>query len=404
MIFYCVRRGKRLRHLFLKRSICIMSVNTLKLEERKKVILYVMAPDDCISHEKDSIVQQWVNYGESLAIDQHCVFLLNRKRNKAEAVALNSNSAELGAETLHDALIPLYRHIKLVRPDIVIAAETKTNFALLTLKPFLPKNIRYLIREDVPPSFYTGRSFPHGWMAKSAYRLLYKQADCVISPCQNIIDELAREGVILNDARVIYDAVTDCAQDSGTKLRPLSPEGHVHFVAAGEFEPHKGYDLLLQALSHTLMPREWHLTLIGEGAMKAELMHLIEGQGLKGRVSIKDDVSQSKPYFGAADAFLLPSLSEAMPYTALEALACGTPVIAMRSAGGIADVVAMSGKGVKTAATFEGFIDAMKAVKAQSKDKYAQSLLPKAFAQESARQAYNDVLKEILITSNRAQG
>ncbi|WP_165922853.1 glycosyltransferase [Anseongella ginsenosidimutans] len=43
-------------------------------------------------------------------------------------------------------------------------------------------------------------------------------------------------------------------------------------------------------------------------------------------------------YYQAADVFLFPSLQESMGYTALESLACGTPVVAFRTSG-VTDVV-----------------------------------------------------------------
>jgi glycosyltransferase involved in cell wall biosynthesis len=42
--------------------------------------------------------------------------------------------------------------------------------------------------------------------------------------------------------------------------------------------------------------------------------------------------------YGAADAFLIPSLEDNLPYTVMESLACGTPVVAFTT-GGIPDMV-----------------------------------------------------------------
>ena len=43
-------------------------------------------------------------------------------------------------------------------------------------------------------------------------------------------------------------------------------------------------------------------------------------------------------YYAAADAFLIPSLEDNLPYTVMESLSCGTPVIAFTT-GGIPDMV-----------------------------------------------------------------
>ena len=47
---------------------------------------------------------------------------------------------------------------------------------------------------------------------------------------------------------------------------------------------------------------------------------------------------QLAQYYAAADSFLIPSLEDNLPYTVMESLACGTPVIAFTT-GGIPDMV-----------------------------------------------------------------
>lgn len=53
--------------------------------------------------------------------------------------------------------------------------------------------------------------------------------------------------------------------------------------------------------------------------------------------TIKDDEKLVNCY-NAADAFLIPSLEDNLPYTVMESLACGTPVVAFTT-GGIPDMV-----------------------------------------------------------------
>ena len=52
---------------------------------------------------------------------------------------------------------------------------------------------------------------------------------------------------------------------------------------------------------------------------------------------INDDEKLALCY-AAADAFLIPSLEDNLPYTVMESLSCGTPVITFKT-GGIPDMV-----------------------------------------------------------------
>lgn len=64
-------------------------------------------------------------------------------------------------------------------------------------------------------------------------------------------------------------------------------------------------------------------------------------------------------YYAAADAFLIPSLEDNLPYTVMESLACGTPVIAFTT-GGIPDMVRHEYNGyLATYRSAESFADGM---------------------------------------------
>jgi glycosyltransferase involved in cell wall biosynthesis len=86
--------------------------------------------------------------------------------------------------------------------------------------------------------------------------------------------------------------------------------------------------------------KDIELAVVGSGPATAELSHLIEELGLDGRVKLRDPMfGESKVRFlQESDVFLFPSYHEGLPYSVLESLAAGTPVIATR-VGGIPDVV-----------------------------------------------------------------
>ncbi|HEV8722675.1 MAG TPA: glycosyltransferase family 4 protein [Candidatus Binatia bacterium] len=96
--------------------------------------------------------------------------------------------------------------------------------------------------------------------------------------------------------------------------------------------PRKGFDLLQQALNQLDKIPNLLLVSLGHGTpqMKTSIPHVHLGH-------IEEERMLSIVY-SAADIFAMPSLQEAFGFTGLEAMACGTPVIAF-DVGGIRDFV-----------------------------------------------------------------
>ena len=80
------------------------------------------------------------------------------------------------------------------------------------------------------------------------------------------------------------------------------------------------------------------LIFLGEGELAGDLQKQVVQDGLVERVRFLGRVDNVDDYLFAADTFVLPSISEAMPNALLEAMAVGLPVIAS-AVGGITDVV-----------------------------------------------------------------
>jgi glycosyltransferase involved in cell wall biosynthesis len=110
---------------------------------------------------------------------------------------------------------------------------------------------------------------------------------------------------------------------------------------AGRLDPLKGLHLLLRGLAK-MQFKSWMLLVVGTGSHSYEryLRNLSFKLGLTEKVLSIGNVSHSKlPYFySIAQVYVLPSVFEGLPSTILEAMACGTPVIAAK-VGGIPEVI-----------------------------------------------------------------
>lgn len=110
-------------------------------------------------------------------------------------------------------------------------------------------------------------------------------------------------------------------------------------LCVGRFAPVKNHSVLLEALSaaSARAPR-LRLALLGTGPLEAELRRKAAELGLGERVlflGFREDVADC---LRAADAFVLPSSTEGLPVSLLEAMAAGLPVVAS-AVGGIPDAL-----------------------------------------------------------------
>ncbi len=121
--------------------------------------------------------------------------------------------------------------------------------------------------------------------------------------------------------------------------RPAELEhGALHLGIVGRLTPVKGIDVALRALAGLADCATARLTVLGEGPLEEPLRRQAAALGVADRVRFLGFRADVNDFIAHFDALLMPSRHEGLPYVLLEAMACGTPVLASR-VGGLAEVL-----------------------------------------------------------------
>ncbi len=109
------------------------------------------------------------------------------------------------------------------------------------------------------------------------------------------------------------------------------PSDLVNILYVGRLHEIKGLTYLIDAfLDLHKKHHDTRLTIVGKGDLKDELIERVKTAGFSDDVKFVGEIDHRKlpTYYGKADIFVLPSLSEGLSNVVMEAMASGLPVIA----------------------------------------------------------------------------
>ena len=111
----------------------------------------------------------------------------------------------------------------------------------------------------------------------------------------------------------------------------IPPEAPVHLFVGAGFE-RKGVFPLIEALALSRR-RDAHLVVVGRDKAQGRAERMARSHGIASRVRFAGAQEDVRPWYAAADSFVLPSLYDPFPNAALEAMACGLPVVTTPQCG-----------------------------------------------------------------------
>jgi glycosyltransferase involved in cell wall biosynthesis len=237
---------------------------------------------------------------------------------------------------LRAASVPLLGALRRLSPDVVFSSIAYINFFLCATRRAQRGDPLLVLREANMPSASL-KAQPWPWLFRNLYRRLYPRADAIVVSSKLMRQELLGFGLSADRVHVIDNPVDVAA----LRRRAAGAEASfkhdgLELVCAGRLTRQKGFDVLIAALAD--LQCEWRLHVFGDGPDRTDLERQVQALGLADKVAFHGYRPDLAPWLAGADAVLVPSRWEGMPNVALEALACGTPVIARRTAGGLAEL------------------------------------------------------------------
>ncbi len=183
---------------------------------------------------------------------------------------------------------------------------------------------------------------PRAWIRWAARR-----SGASIAVCEALRSEMVELGIDGERIRVLRNGVDlqlFRPLDRAAARTELGLTPGRWLLSVGQLIERKGHDIPIRALAD--LPG-WSLLVAGDGPLRRELAALASSLGLADRVWFAGAVPQVQlpTYYSAVDALVLASSREGWANVLLEAMACGTPVVAS-SVWGTPEVVTGPAAGV----------------------------------------------------------
>lgn len=286
---------------------------------KKKIAFY------CGSLTKGGAERVFVNLAEYFYKEDYdvCIITQYRKNDEyiispaIERVLSDLTAEEVGKSRIRNFFRRLHKLrciLKTVSPDILLTCTAKSNFMAMAASTFLKTKVVVSIVADPKMEYYTKLMC---LIAKTYFRF----ADGIVFQTKEarafFPKYIQKKSVILPNAlnpQFLRDRYT------GERKREI--------VSVGRLDDNKNHEMLIRAFAQTAdkFP-EYKLTIFGDGECRERLEALIVQEGLSERVFLPGLTADVAGAIEKAALFVLPSNTEGMPNTLLEAMALGLTVI-----------------------------------------------------------------------------
>lgn len=216
-----------------------------------------------------------------------------------------------------------------LQPDLIIGSEY--NFTIL-------QSITWCKRHNIPYISWTdGTLFAErniNYLQKILRHYVISNANAYIASSSR-----SREAQIAYGADPNKSFISSLTIDIHKYLHVRKEYGNQKLLYVGSLSERKGIDLLFHALVHVQKP--YHLTLVGDGDKKQELLSLSDKLHLSANITFAGYLEGDplRQLYHSHDIFILPTREDCFGLVTLEAMCASMPVICSCYADGAYDLI-----------------------------------------------------------------
>jgi glycosyltransferase involved in cell wall biosynthesis len=252
---------------------------------------------------------------------------------------------DLGTGRVVTALPKLVRYLRDNRPTALIAGISHCNVvaALARKLARVPLTLLAVEHSTLSRTKTTAKTLRSRFMSVFL-QLVYPGVDRVVAVSQGVAIDLNEQlNLPKNKVAVVYNPIVD-AELLELSRQPvdhpfLAADAPPVFLAVGRMTEPKDFATVLKAFAFVRKQRPCRLIVLGDGPDRPMLEGLAQELGISDDVSMPGFTDNPYAYMSRAAAFVLSSRYEGLPTVLVEALACGTTVIATDCPSGPREIV-----------------------------------------------------------------
>ncbi|WP_199528537.1 glycosyltransferase [Pseudoalteromonas sp. bablab_jr010] len=260
-----------------------------------------------------------------------------------ERVSERVNIVDLGCSRVLFSFPKLVHYLLKVKPTSMISTQNHASMMAILAHAVSFSRSNLFIRQAtiLNTTEETKKSFK---IIQKLFFYLAKKTDMVIATTEKMKREFLEESklsvkkVVVIPNPISIDSVARLSKEQVT--HPWFTNDNIPIIiAVGRLENVKGFDKLIEAFSLLRAQMPARLVILGEGSLREPLESLAKSLNVSSHIWMPGFLSNIYPYLSGADVFALTSDYEGFPNGMLEAMACGTSVVAFNCPGGVSEIL-----------------------------------------------------------------